>query len=410
MNISLSLKKLSIGSILIYIVLSTMFDESAIGMAKYSSMGLLLCLGCCGFYTIVTHRLKYNWLMIVLVLFGILLLVSSLYSPVDESVKYVYIYRYWTTIIILFLILNVLDNLSDVVYIVHAYILAGVALALYMYSYYGIGNLISMGERLSSELGNQNTLGLSCASAIILSFLFLFYKRGKYRFSYVLSIVICLPACLFTGSRKAILMIVACIMIAVIFSPQQKGRFTRIILAVGSIIILVMIIQMIPAFSVISNRFEMFSFLKSNSNVDANLGDMNRILYINEGWKYFLNSPFLGNGIGYSVYTWGVYSHNNYIELLMNNGMIGFFIYYLCHIRIGISIYKCNNKEFYWLLSLIFLFILLFMDIGAVSYYSRYTLVLLLICSITMQKIIKKEFSVLCNQDCNLHSGSKISK
>jgi len=93
------------------------------------------------------------------------------------------------------------------------------------------------------------------------------------------------------------------------------------------------------------------------------------------GWHYFLENPLGGIGIGNATAIYGSYLHNNYIELLCCGGIIGFVIYYsrylflLCSIIRNINI--CNNKKESIYPCFILLSILLILDYGRVTYYTK---------------------------------------
>lgn len=380
-------KSIALFSIVVYIVLSTVFEESKIGLSKLSSIGLLICMSCCCLTILRNRYFKYNWLIISLFIFGVCLAISALYSPASSSLKNMYLYRYFTSVILIWMIINIVETKQDIRIVLHGYILSGIILALYMYAYYGIRTLLVYGERLGGELGNQNSIGITCASAIIFSIIYLSYNHDRTRWLYLLPIVICLPACLFTGSRKSILLIALCILIYFLSQNREKGQTQRVLFLVLFLIVIWYTIVNIPAFSVIYERFDSLLSLFGRNNMQLDTGSENRVRYITEGWKAFLESPMWGNGFCYSYYKWGVYSHNNYVELLMNNGLIGFLLYYSIHLRLIFHAYKINkhvknSRDIYSKIYIVIMTIILFMDIGSVNYYTRYTLILLAVCSV----------------------------
>jgi O-antigen ligase len=113
-----------------------------------------------------------------------------------------------------------------------------------------------------------------------------------------------------------------------------------------------------------------------------NEGDILRQYYIETGLAEFKESPIWGNGFYYSAYLFGHYSHNNYIELLMNNGIIGFIAYYSIYIKLLIDAFKMKttfHKSYVLIVLVVFVFLAL--DLGTVSYFDRYTLLILAVCS-----------------------------
>ena len=103
----------------------------------------------------------------------------------------------------------------------------------------------------------------------------------------------------------------------------------------------------------------------------VSVSDMRRITYIRRGLSQFLKSPFWGNGMNYSEFMFGTYSHNNYVEMLLNFGIIGFCIHYYSHF---ISARKALTDKTDRKTNLLFMSVItaiLVTDIGVVTYYDR---------------------------------------
>ncbi len=383
-KITITLHGLAIFSIAVYIVLAVLFEASTISNSSLASLGLYFCLGMCGFNLLVRWRFRVNWFVIVMLFFGLVLSFSFLYSPTTASVKNMYLYRFWTTAIILILIMNTVRDMNDVRHIFQAMILAGILLAFTVYQEYGIENLIESTERLEDELGNQNMLGLYCAFPVILSFFELMTNKKLsklMRILYIAAIVICVPVVMFTGSRKAILVILAALLTLALLLLRFKGGLLRLFLIGAAFAAIIVIIMQVPAFSVINERFgEMFNLFQGAS--DTNIGDQNRALFFEVGLQKFADSPFIGNGFFYSHYVFGVYTHNNFVELLMNNGILGFVAFYALHVMIATTAFKRRkNDRLGSSLVIMLLVAILVCDIGVITYYDRYIMLLLTLIS-----------------------------
>ncbi len=374
----LTLKKIALFSIMIYLILSTVFEESHTGLSKLASIGIIFCIVFCGLYVIVSRRIKFEKWILTLLLFGLVLIVSVFYSPTSSRIITTYIYRYWSSWILLLLVSNVIQDDDDIRFIIRGYIYAGMILAIYIYIFYGIKSLVSMSSRLTNEIANQNSIGICCACSFIFSVMNFTITSNKSRYFYLIPIALTLPACLFSGSRKSIIMLLLTVFIFFLLYSENRQTIKRLLL--GGIIIggIIYIIQNVPAFNIINSRFGQFFSVFNGNNSLMDSGDINRIKFIETGFDSFKSSPVWGNGFAYSYYVFGTYSHNNYIELLMNNGILGFLIYYSIHIFLIVSGFKTrvvSKKISSYILSIIF--IVLFVDIGSVNYYSRYFLILL---------------------------------
>jgi O-antigen ligase len=97
------------------------------------------------------------------------------------------------------------------------------------------------------------------------------------------------------------------------------------------------------------------------------------------GLNLWLEKPILGQGAGQFrvFYALKTYSHNNYIELLANNGLIGliaFYSFFVLFARKCLRLYKSGTLSvsvLSWSLS--FLVLILFLDTAMVSYYEKST-------------------------------------
>ena len=112
-----------------------------------------------------------------------------------------------------------------------------------------------------------------------------------------------------------------------------------------------------------------------------------RELYIQAGWKQFLKTPILGIGIGntsqitMAATGHSTYLHNNFIELLASGGIIGFGIYYGIILYLIIKLIPfALKKESVSDACLIVLIVHTIADYGTVSYYTKGTYFILVLC------------------------------
>lgn len=231
------------------------------------------------------------------------------------------------------------------------------------------------GYRIGVNMGiNPNNIAwLFGMLALFSIYFFIIEKKWKMLliFFFQLSIIF------FTGSKNGILMAFIPIFYYGIKSIKKLNLKIVIIILI-SMIVLWNAIQNIPIlYTLVGERMDQFLFtlgvkqnLSSvNTDVDSTL---KRVIMIKKANQMFMKKPILGWGIGafarYSGY--GYYCHNNYMELLVSGGIVGFIIYYG---YIGIKafkscfFYKNEYKDLLYIL-IISIFIL---DMGTVNFYSR---------------------------------------
>lgn len=396
----ITLKDIAVFSVFLYIVFSLVFEGSSVlKSGALASLGLYICLGCCVLYCLIAGKVKINWFVWGLLVFGVVLSVSYAYSP-ERVYSSPALYRYWTSFVLAVLVFNVLTEYDDVQRVLTAYIVGGVVLSLFVYGHYGIDYLVNSGTRLKNgDFGNVNALGLDCATAIVLAFYKLISMKREEKFRtrrafLIAAIVICLPIMLFTGSRKAILSMLIAVCVLIFLFNNNKSFTKRFFLILTIIAGAYLVVNFIPAFAPLKNRLTRFFesvFNESDQTQSGNMvvGDANRLYYIQKGMELFAESPIWGNGFCYSYYTFGKYSHNNYVELLMNNGIIGFVAYYWIYVKIIKDSIRLKERRDIMALVGMLMAKLLFEEMGVVDHYSRMTLLLLGIiaaCITTAQK------------------------
>ncbi len=226
--------------------------------------------------------------------------------------------------------------------------------------------MFSFMGRFSGTFENPNSLAVACIVFVY------FLLRNRYRFSpwtIVFLLLITEILILSTASRKGL--VFGNMMIILNFGVVLRRIVNKYnILIIVSAILLGFLFLYVNKSQI--DTFERFSGLVNlvtGGNIDSSTKW--RIFFIDKAYEVFKDNFFLGVGIdNFQKFTGvGLYAHNNYMELLADLGIIGFLIYY----RIFYLLFRhlrnirATNQEY------IFLIVLLIMDIGIVSYYSRFT-------------------------------------
>ena len=109
---------------------------------------------------------------------------------------------------------------------------------------------------------------------------------------------------------------------------------------------------------------DMWSVLTNDTSGEE---DTSRVTLFQYGMNWFLDNPILGVGINnfrvLSTKTsefagMSFYAHNNYVELLVDIGIVGIVIYYSAYYYLYLNLRKYNDTLSMW--CKVFLFILLF--------------------------------------------------
>lgn len=373
----ISLHSIMMAVIVVHIILTVSFDNTGLSSLPLASLAIYLCLGMGILYALITRLIVVNWSYIAFILFTFVLYLSSLYSPTSQYIKDIYLTRFVYSFAIYFIVCITIKSKKDINTLLVSVIVSGVILSLLVYSKYGLANLLIMGERL--DFGDINMLATYCSFSIVAAFAY-FMSHKKSKFWTVLAMLICIPMVMFTGSRKSILLIAIGVVVFLFLFGEHKRLLRNIFIGATAIGLLIWLINTIPAFSNIREHFDdMYQLFAGGDNLDK--GDLNRLKFIDEGLRMFVANPIFGNGFASSYYYLGTYTHCNFVELLMNNGIIGFGIYYYIRIRILYEGFKQTNRtDMLTVLCIVFSLMLLFTDVGVVSFYNRFLMIILAIC------------------------------
>lgn len=308
---------------------------------------------------------------------------------IKEPSATAYAHRFLTSVVIAFVIGNLVYTEKDIKIIMFGYCLAGAFLSLNFFMTYGeeiftLAQKVQEAERLGSEYGNVNNVAQKCVFSFIICCYYSFLDKsiGKWKIPAVLNAVICFMVILFTGSRKAL--IVAIVAVAVMFwqYSKTKGVATRIkYILIGTLVIFLMIVIVanVPMFSGYKERFIVLFETITGKVGKQSRSDLNRIRFIKDGVKYFSNNIIFGGGICYSYELFGTYAHNNYIEMLINFGIIGFITYYWGYAVNFVNLFRMKSTDNLNIktLFLVLMCTILVYDIGVVTYYDRYICIML---------------------------------
>ncbi len=235
----------------------------------------------------------------------------------------------------------------------------------------------SMGSHFSGSNSNEVAFIVFCAE--LMAF-YEFYSKNKK--GYILLVALFLFFIILSSSRKALFASVAGPVFFVLFSVYKKNYFFNImaIVAVAALVVFLIMTDE-NAYNAIGKRFASmleFWFEERDHKVDNSL--YMRSYYIDLAQRMFSESPILGKGLGNfakiidNVYMLhGVYSHNNFWQVLSELGLLGFIIYYSLYFIIIVRLAKGAfiKKSRINLLFLIFMLMLVVLEVGVVTYNSK---------------------------------------
>lgn len=196
-------------------------------------------------------------------------------------------------------------------------------------------------------------------------------KKPVIRWGMFLFLALFLVVLVFTGSKKGLLGLLFGIFL--FFYQRVKGRkkFERIFLGLVVVVAIIWCVMNISfLYDILGYRFdEMFQVLFKTGSGDGS--SRNRVSLIQEAIAIWASHPVLGVGLNnfsmiQDIGEAGYYAHNNYVELLADLGVVGFFLYY--GMFVNMIRQKIDNKNDLQVFAKTVVWIILFFDIGSVSY------------------------------------------
>lgn len=250
-------------------------------------------------------------------------------------------------------------------------------------SYGGISEILEFSgngiyeRRVGGDIINENTLGLYNANSFFCC-LVMFNKRKGHKFYwlYLAVSVLFVAMLLLTASKKAFTFLIAgMILFSILFlrNGKSKNKMAIFVFAILAMAMIVYLIYNVPAFHSVRLRFNELFMTISPDNSFVSETDQTRLFMMRDGISAFTDSPIIGNGTAYSYTIFhGSYSHNNFVELLMNYGLIGFIIYYIPYVFLFTRLYTLiRQKDMYALYFFIFVLMQVVLGVGWVNYYER---------------------------------------
>ncbi len=246
-------------------------------------------------------------------------------------------------------------------------------------------SLVQGMSRADGLTGNPNSLAIQLSMAAFLLLLAL----PRHRWGSLLALALIVVATVTTGTRKLIFVWFAYVLVLL---RDAFPRFARPSVATA----LVLLLGPLAIWASLSlgqnigvgSAFDDLTFIRRVESTVTEGGSTDvRAGLIVDAVRAWWEKPVFGHGIDQyrtvSTVVSGFYSHNNYVELLANFGVIGTALFYLLYALIGYRavLGVLAGRRSAWVV-LAILIVFLLMDVARVSYSGRFTWVHLMLLSL----------------------------
>lgn len=265
------------------------------------------------------------------------------------------VYRYQTIIlnlICIFCLMVYIKNRTDRIELILKTLLwAPIILEIRVALSYGL--LVFADKRGVEGVVSPNAIGMYAGIAVVLG-AFFFMRENKYKNIYFLSMTVNTLIVILSASRKAILFILIPLLLFYILRQKNSLKILgSVMVSIGLIAVTYYAIMNISfVYDMVGYRIEtMISGLMGTGKTDGSTSL--RLKMIKWGLEWFEARPLTGYGINNymnllgtmntSYGTAGVYAHNNYVELLVDLGLIGTMIYYFIYLKMLLKAVRIRN-------------------------------------------------------------------
>jgi len=377
-------KQLVYAIVVFFYVVSAIAFESTPETARISTLAIYAVFLIGAADAFLHHRIIINIYIVALILLCVDVYIMTISPLISPSTGAQITYYLLTCSVLCILVLWLSAYYMETIHAILAANIVGSLILVYriIAAYGGIAQVIvlasSKGEsRIGKLIANENAIGLFLMSGILSCFLFLFAKKRALLLKLILllSIGIMAAMVLLSGSRKSLLFLVLGAVVFIIMHYQKYSFAKKLavyLAVILAIIALISVLRTVPVFSTIYMRFELL--IKGFLGEARYATDVTRKYMIATGLEEFWESPLFGRGTGRSYELFGTYSHNNFVELLMNYGIVGFCLYYIPYIPLLVRLFKLAcRQDIYATFFFVYISMQLALGVGVVSYYSRHS-------------------------------------
>jgi len=390
---SISLKILSI-IFMLYIASTIIFRMQYIYITYMIDL-MIICMFILLLYMKKIKLYSGNKIVFAYFMFAIFSLMSSFWAK-DFNMAMLKSFQLVSISINIFIIFNIIKNYHIDNYFIYGVLIGSFFNYLFAFELVPSPVEIYLVDRLQGTVGNPNALSVVMIISIFLSIVYLTKEKEKsniflYYYQYI-NIILALYLIIMSVSRKGIVFGFALVFLQILMSMKDVKSFLRFasMSAIGIFVFMnfINLDDLWALYDKIIYRFDVLG--EGLAHTDSRAGSTGIRLYLAEiGLELFENHPLVGVGINnFRAYSpGGLYSHNNYVELLAGVGLIGTMTFYSIYVFIFQKILRVYKTDIKFIFTF-FLIVLLGMDMASVSYYNKLILYTLLITYMLLEKNI----------------------
>lgn len=300
-------------------------------------------------------------------------------------------------------------NVSKMKIVLSAFYVSAVIFLIYVFSVVDIEMLNEgrigtaiVDEDIADKLNSNYIAGRFAVAVHVGYYLFFRLQRKStiIRSLYIGITLLMIYVVIISGSRTSLAILI--LPFLVYFIKNSKNILQAVFITAILMILVYFVIMKIPQFyNIIGTRVEDAINVASGNETGGE--DVSRLVLAKLGLTWFTESPIIGHGINCfrilsnkTIIFGGrlIYAHNNYVELLVDLGIVGIIIYYAAHIML-IKTYMLIRKENIGVVLLSLLVVMFFSDFFWVGYFNGISQFLLCIAFVVSNLSRNNQFELV---------------
>lgn len=366
--------------ILINIICTYCFDGMPF-IGKVSKVFLVMLIVVGFFQSVIKKKLIINWTIILTLLFTCYCYFLKEYQQGEWSRLFGINAQTAITVTLAVMVFTVIycyaDSIEKREKIISHIAVAGVWLSvvtvlLVRTRIFGGLHAAGMVEYLGRYGLQSNQMGV-CWGFSLLAGLYLFkqYKKNKYLYYMIINVLFLV----LTGSRKALIYLFIGAFVFYVLSGE-KNKLFRLLSGVALLYLGYLALIYIPAlYNLVGERIlSLLDVLNGRTGTDTT---STRFYMVQYGLTLISQNPIWGHGFNFFSVAYGyrhgnqVYSHNNYIEMMVSGGAVLTVLYYSRFFIVIKRLYASLKENNEAVLFIAMMMAMLVADIAAVTYYYR---------------------------------------
>ena len=252
-------------------------------------------------------------------------------------------------LVIIFIVSNVIKELKNAHYVTYGIFFALFINYILYFNIFSVSYDVWLWTRYMGTTGNPNVLAIISIYSIFLSIYLIVSSivvKKHYLILININIILSFFMIIVSASKKGMIFGLLLILLYLMYFSSNYKRLLKLsIYIILSCLIFIFFVDLeliIQQITPALNRLTTFIDVINGNATDVSSTD--RLKFTTEGFLLASDNPFFGHGIATFRYYFGLYAHNNYIEIFFGLGIIGIAVFYSIYLYLLKKSILINNK------------------------------------------------------------------